>query len=160
MAGADVNGTIRLVVSPAVMVDAPCKKVLYTHPCIYTRLPMEDQFLMSMGKDDRCLMQWKYIKSSVAPVSTVVADTEPKEPASLAAGTFAESYKGIENLIPAADTNSAINGKLNIKITKGTSQRPFYCGNGNIITTSGKSRLCVMMIVSASHTGLDLLRLM
>ena len=80
VAGADVNGTIRLVVSPAVMVGAPCKKY-YAHSrggIARLAFTMEDQFLMSIGKDDRCLMQWKFLKSDVAPVTTVVADTEPR----------------------------------------------------------------------------------
>ena len=142
VAGADAHGIIRLVVSPAVMVDAPCKKY-YAHSrggIARLAFTMEDEYLVSVGKDDRCLMQWKFTKSAVAPVKTVVTPVEPGPSDPAAAGTFAESYKGVENLIPAADATSNVDYKLTLNSIKGTSYNPtaLYCGYGNIIATSGR----------------------
>lgn len=146
----DVYGAIKLFKNPVTGVNAPYK--FYSGhtsggvaKTIFTK---QDQFLLSIGRDDKVLLQWAVKKSTVLgePVIRETLSIPPVAP--VIDNTFDESFiiDGI-NFVENQKPPKEIVEKLSVtgvigsgaKTSAGTViDQSYYCGTGDIVTSCGK----------------------
>jgi len=150
----DVYGAIKLFKNPVVgAVDAPYKfysghssggvaKIIFSK---------QDKFLLSIGRDDKVLLQWAVKKSTVVadPVirdTTTLSSTSPA--ADITDNIFDESFTidGI-NFVENQKPPKSVIEKLSVSGVIGSGAKTpagtvidqsYYCGTGDIVTTCGK----------------------
>jgi WD40 repeat protein len=109
VAAGDVYGGIKLALSPAVSLDFPHKRYVAHSPGGVAKVAftVEDQYFVSIGTDDRCLMQWKVAKSGVEPTKKTKTPAPKPEDEGTPLGNFADSFKemGSHGVAPNPETS-------------------------------------------------------
>lgn len=143
VAAGDVYGAIKLALSPAVSLDTPHKRYVAHSPGGVAKVAftVEDQFFVSIGEDDRCLMQWKVAKSEVEPTKKVKAPGAQAEEEGTPLGNFADSFKEMGSLAVAANPETStpsVQPSLESMTGATHAPRAMYCGVGSIVSVVGK----------------------
>ncbi len=158
LATGDAFGAVSLYSNPAVQLGAP-RKVYYGHSqggisrVVFTQ---EDNYLLSIGSDDRCILQWRVKKSSIIPWAPKRAEeetesqklsSEARAKAEIPLGNFADTFvlgqKDLSKKIPAAlpeATELEISSpKLGVTLGMlGEAGIATYSGLGSVVTVTGR----------------------
>jgi len=157
LATGDAFGAVRLFSNPAIQLGAPSKAFHGHTPGGVSRVAFtqEDAFLLSAGRDDRCIMQWRVKKSSVKPYTIPVEEVDsrkvvaaPKvDKVEVPLGNFAETFVigevDFTSKLPVAlEEDEEITEKsLNLVNTVGMSgdhSSATYSGLGSVVTVTGR----------------------
>ena len=153
LATGDQNGHLKVFSNPSVHIQSPYRNYNLHTPGGLSKVSfsVDDRFLMSIGKFDKTLVQWKIVKSSTVPdvpVSGPVARRGKDSPDDI----FDQSFvvKGVDFRNDAAPTTSHghVVAQLSHIIGAGhygeMSDVPAlphatFCGHGEILTAAGKT---------------------
>lgn len=170
IATGDVHGALRLYQSPspyAATSSSPAKVYAGHTPGGIARVifSANDKYLVSIGRDDRTILQWKVVKSDAPPPATKAGNfltsvnaASSDDDGSVTAlppenGTFFSTFsvKGVElfvHQIPAVERTFSAQGPSIVGVgntpslslpTSVLAMSTFqYCGDGSIITRAGK----------------------
>ena len=149
LAVGDSYGALKLFRNPATEYFAPYKKYTAHSPGGISKVAftVKDQFLMSVGRFDKVLVQWKVVKSADLPDNKPEVDSVAAEPV-VHEEDFNATYtmKGVSFIQTAKAVNfdgkAEIKAQLNTIVGTGTSKatlpRAAFFGQGDIITAYGK----------------------
>jgi WD40 repeat protein len=143
VAGADVYGGIKMALAPAVALDAPHKRYVAHSAGGVSKVAFTigDEYLISTGLDDRCLMQWKVLKSEVEPTRVIHAPREAAVDSDTPLGPFADTFAETAFYVaPESTDTSFLSVKVALESLTGCDHKPraAYCGLGNVVATCGK----------------------
>ena len=157
LATGDAFGAVRLFSNPAIQLGAPSKAFQGHSPGGVSRVSFtqDDEFLLSAGQDDRCIMQWRVKKSSIKPFAFPVEEVDSRKvavPAEAAKaevplGNFAETFLlgnvDLSAKLPVAleEAEEITEKSLNLVNTLGMcgeKSTATYSGLGSVVTVTGR----------------------
>lgn len=141
IASGDKFGSLKLFCNPTKNLDAPYKQYVGHTPGGISKVcfSKDDKYLLSIGSDDKTILQWKVIKSAVKsnPVE-IIGKSEEIVVTEESKSNFINSLT-INNVNFAGSNNADQFGSVSLDCCIGTSSSSvsLYNSDGNIITTYG-----------------------
>lgn len=144
----DSFGALKLFRNPATEYFAPYKKYTCHSPGGISKLAftVKDQFLLSTGRFDRVLAQWKVLKSSDLPDNKISAEEAPEPVAPEEDYDATYVIKGVnfvdEGLVRDYSESAEVKVQLSAIVGTGTATstlpRAQFFGQGDLLTAHGK----------------------
>lgn len=146
LATGDCRGYIKLFQNPSTEYSAPYKHFTGHSPGGVSKVGFtaEDIFLVSTGRHDKTMLQWKFVKATNPPDSPALTSLAGDAgEAGQTEGNFASSFesKGVDFTRPSVSFKAATQIEVYLKSIASTTfsatKRATYCGTGEILANFG-----------------------